>query len=185
MDSLEKLRQQFEGHMRAHGAMVFSLATRLMGDPVEGAKLTEVTFLAAYIQLDQLKDEDQMGEWFYRLCIRAWKEKTLETKKQYSRFKIYASPSHKEGGPESEIPGLDAPLMVVWEGEGRQKALKHALSQLGPEERALIVLRDIDDKSYEEISELLEIPLDTMTTRIARVRDHVRQILIPIISKVL
>ena len=64
----------------------------------------------------------------------------------------------------------------------RQRQVQAALAALDGPERAILVLRDMEDKSYEEIAELLDLPLGTVKSRIARARDALRKKLEPILG---
>jgi RNA polymerase sigma-70 factor (ECF subfamily) len=68
---------------------------------------------------------------------------------------------------------LDRPL----EDEERRKAVADALERLPPEDRTVVVLRDLDDKPYEEISLELRIPLGTVKSRLARARGKLQDML--------
>lgn len=65
----------------------------------------------------------------------------------------------------------------------RQRLVRRALNALEPHERAVIVLRDMEDKSYEEIAACLDLPLGTVKSRIARAREALKEKLEPLLGE--
>ena len=71
-----------------------------------------------------------------------------------------------------DLPAPDAPLDQSLEDRERQAVVQAALAALKPDDRAILVMREMEDRSYEEISELLDIPIGTVRSRLARARER-------------
>lgn len=185
-EAYEQKKQRFEKIMRDNGPMIYTLAIRLTGNPVEGQDLAQQTFLKAFEGLDRFREESGIGTWLYRICVNEWKNRVRYEKRRFFRFHIpFFSTNHdsEEDSPKREIAATDAPLSASLEGLDRQEAVRVALGQLSPQERAIIVMRDIDDKSYDEMSDILNVPLGTVKSRLARAREELRVRLEPVVKK--
>jgi RNA polymerase sigma-70 factor (ECF subfamily) len=72
------------------------------------------------------------------------------------------------------VKAPEAPVDEALEKKDEKAALEQALAQLDPEDRAILVLREIDGRSYAEISEIMEKPLGTVKSGISRAREALR-----------
>ncbi len=176
-------KAHFASLMWAHGPMIYTLAVRLTGNTADGQDLAQETFVKAYKHQADFRGESSPGTWFYRICVNLWKNRV-----RYEKSRSFSSHVPIDAGPDDEHPGTEvaspeAPMGSELEGLDEQQAVQKALSLLSNEERALVVMRDMDDKSYEEISDLLGVPLGTVKSRLARTREKLRGILGPLIKR--
>lgn len=176
--------KRFDTLMRAHGPMIFTLAARLMGNAVEGQDLAQQTFVKGFEKLDQFRGDADAGTWFYRICVNEWKNRVRYEKRRFFKFHIpwFSSQGKDEDGP-GDLPSDEPPVSASLEGLDRQSAVSKALSGLNPGDRAILVMRDMEDKPYEEISEVLGVPMGTVKSRLARARERIRIRLEPVIRK--
>ena len=158
--------------MRANGPAVYTLAARLTGNPSDGQDLAQETFLKAFEHWEAFRGESAVSTWLYRICVNQWKNRVRYEKRRafWKHFSLDA------GGPENEepvreLPAPDAPLGQSMEVREKQAAVQAALAGLKSEDRVILVLREIDDKSYEEIADLLDVPIGTVRSRLARARE--------------
>jgi RNA polymerase sigma-70 factor (ECF subfamily) len=175
----ESLDQDFEALMRHTGPMIYTLAARLAGNTADGQDLAQETFVKAYEHWERFRGESDPGTWLYRICVNLWKNRVRYEKRRFfwRHFSIDGSGSEEE--PLREIPAAEPPAGTQVEHHDLHIQVQEALATLSPQDRALLVMCDMDDKSYEEIAELLEVPLGTVKSRIARSRERLRQILAP------
>lgn len=189
--AIDQKKFDFETLMRAHGPMIYTLAMRLTGNSVDAQDLAQTTFVKAYKSAAQFREESEVGTWFYRICVNEWKNRVRYEKRRFFKFHFpWFSPKGDEEVErelerelEHEVAAPEPPAGASLEGMERKAAIQEALSRLGPAERAILVMRDVDDKAYEEISHCLNIPMGTVKSRLARAREHLRVILEPVIQK--
>jgi RNA polymerase sigma-70 factor (ECF subfamily) len=159
--------------MRRESVNIYSLAVRLMGNAVDGEDLAQDTFLAAYRKFSQFRGEAAFGTWVYRICVNLWKNRVRYEKRRFFFF-------HRSlDAPEEDRPPLDLAdpkdrAETAAEAGDRDRRIDQALQALDPAHRAVVVLRDVEDKSYEEIAELLDIPVGTVKSRLARARQELK-----------
>jgi RNA polymerase sigma factor (sigma-70 family) len=155
----------WEQLVRDHGARVYRLAYRLTGNPHDAEDLTQDVFVRVFRSLHRFQPGTFEG-WLHRITTNLFLDGAR--RRQKIRF---------DGLGE----GSDERLRSAWPNPSEQLAdadLDHdvaaALSALPPEFRAAVVLCDIEGLSYEEISEVLDIKIGTVRSRIHRGRAQLR-----------
>ncbi len=169
-------RERFDALMRAEGSKIYSLAVRLTGNPADGQDLAAETFVRAFHSFSSFRGEAAFGTWVHRICLNLWKNRLRAQKRRHFWSHFSLGNGDDEGvplDPPSREPSPDAPLM---DGE-RREAVAAALDRLSPEEKAIVVMRDLDDASYDEISRALDVPLGTVKSRLARARGRLQELL--------
>ncbi|MBL0350278.1 MAG: sigma-70 family RNA polymerase sigma factor [Elusimicrobia bacterium] len=170
--------------LQTHGPRIFALAVRLCGNRTDGEDLAQETFVQAFRRRDQFRGEADLGSWIYRICVNLWKNRVRYEKRRFfwQHRPLEIRDADGEVRPmEIADPSdaTDAPAEL----DERQRLVRHALEALEPHERAVIVLRDMEDKSYEEIAAFLELPLGTVKSRIARAREALKEKLEPLLGE--
>lgn len=150
-----------------HTDQVFRLAYRLTGNKYDAEDLTQDVFVRVFKSIHSFQPGTLEG-WLHRITTNLF----LDGARRKQRIRMDAlsvAPDHVWGsatGPEDLH--ADASL----DGD-----VGEALKSLSPEQRVAVVLCDIEGLSYEEISEVLDIKLGTVRSRIARGRAHLREVL--------
>ncbi|OGR93590.1 MAG: hypothetical protein A2992_05300 [Elusimicrobia bacterium RIFCSPLOWO2_01_FULL_59_12] len=172
---MEPDKAAFESLMRQTGPMIYTLAIRLTGNPADGQDLAQETFIKAYKGFGTFRGESAAGTWLYRICVNEWKNRVRYEKRRLF-WRHVSFQSKEKDSPPRDLAAADPPLDINLEGSDRQALVQKALGRLEPQERAILVMRDMEDKPYEEISALLDIPLGTVKSRLARSRERLRQL---------
>ncbi len=139
--------------------------------------MTQDVFVKAYRGLQQFRGEAPPRAWLASIADNAVKNRY----RARSRFRrVFAGSS--DARIELDAPERSAgPEDRARSGESR-RFVTEALKLLAPEFRMPVVLRDIEEWSYEEIAVSLELPVGTVKSRIARGRGQLKDILIPLLS---
>jgi RNA polymerase sigma-70 factor (ECF subfamily) len=160
----------FEQIVRHYSGMVFGLAARLVG-PWEAEEVVQETFLRAWRGLESFRGDASLKTWLYTIALNRAKARqgTLARMR-----KVFASPSAnaEDDGP---WPGEEAPdpsaspedQAVALE---QRALLRKAIRNLPEEFRRAVVLRDLEGLAYEDIARVLNVPIGTVRSRIARGR---------------
>ncbi|MCL6647985.1 MAG: sigma-70 family RNA polymerase sigma factor [Chloroflexi bacterium] len=147
---------------------IYSLCLRLTGSPDDAADLAQETFLRAYRGLKTFRLGARFSPWLYKiavnLCLNYRKGKATQP----------ALPLHDQLRSGEVSPERQA------EQQELRAQLLHAVDQLPPNYRAVIVLRHLHDLPYEEIAEALGVPLGTVKTWLFRARERLQQQLAPV-----
>lgn len=162
--------------MRRHTATVHRWMARAVGES-DADDMTQDVFLKAYRGLDRFRGDAPPRAWLAAISHNAVKNRY----RARSRFRrVFAGSS--DAVPELEAESLAAgPEEEARTGESR-RVVAEALKRLPPDFRMPVVLRDIEEWSYEEIAVSLSLPVGTVKSRIARGRGQLKDILTPLLS---
>lgn len=173
----------FEPLFRQHGARIFALSVRLCGNTTDGEDLAQETFVTAYRRIGQFRGEADFGSWVYRICVNLWKNRVRYEKRRsfWKHISIFGNDQGEDDPRPLDIAApkdrTDAPVEMA----ERRRMVQEAMAGLDPHERATLALREMEDKSYEEIADLLDLPLGTVKSRIARARATLKERLAPLL----
>jgi RNA polymerase sigma-70 factor, ECF subfamily len=168
--------EAFAIFLRRHTATVHRWMVRAVGQE-DADDMTQDIFLKAYRGLPRFRGEAPPRAWLASIADNAVKNRY----RARSRFRrVFAGST--DANPELEPPERRAgPEEDARTGESR-RLVTEALKLLAPEFRMAVVLRDIEEWSYEEIAASLTLPVGTVKSRIARGRGQLREILTPLLA---
>lgn len=158
-----------------NAALVYNLSLRLVGNPTDAEDLAQDALLRALKALPGFRGESSLSTWVYRITVNTWKNRVRSEKRRgfwkTVSLDLFTGEEHdEEPAFKAPDPPLDSGLVA---GE-REAAIQKALMELEKEERAVIVLRDVEEKSYREIAGVLGIPEGTVKSRLSRAREALR-----------
>ena len=163
--------------------MVYNLALRLSGNKSDAQDIAQDAFLKAVRGLDGLREQSFAGTWLYRITVNVWKNR-VRSEKRRSFWKTLSLDWGGNGdgdGPALQVAAPDTPADAALEKRDEKAALEAALAGLDPEDRAMLVLRELEGRSYAEIAEITEKPLGTVKSGISRAREALRLKLRPLL----
>lgn len=161
-------REDPDEFVRRYGPVMYNLALRLTGNAADAADLAQDSLIKALKGLSGFRGGNP-GVWAYRITVNAWKN-WLREKSSHRALRFF---SMTDDGVESEpanVASTDPGPEAAATASDEKTRVERALAKLSPEERAVLALRELDGRSYEEIAESLEIPLGTVKSRLARAR---------------
>jgi RNA polymerase sigma-70 factor (ECF subfamily) len=158
--------EAFEELVRRYQNRIYSLAYRMTGDNVEAYDLTQEAFLRCYAALPSFNPQLRFAPWLYRiatnLCINFL---------QSSRV--------RKGGADPDLalqmPDRGKQPDSLYEEKEQRQRIHEAILNLPAKYRAVVILRHMQDKTYEEIASILELPLNTVRTHLFRARELLRR----------
>ncbi|HEX7737721.1 MAG TPA: sigma-70 family RNA polymerase sigma factor [Ktedonobacteraceae bacterium] len=160
-DAFSLLVQQYQRR-------VFNLVFRMLQNYEEANEVTQEAFLAAWQGLPSFRGEARFSTWLYRIAYNC-ALKQLETRK---RDKALHTALQAEQA--LEIEGAD-PKSALLEALDNQKMIQEQLSQLPPKYRIVLILRHLQDMTYEEMAEVLTMPVGTIKTHLFRARNLLKE----------
>jgi RNA polymerase sigma-70 factor, ECF subfamily len=169
-------RGAFNRLVLAHQNQIMSLCFRMLSRREEAEEAAQDTFVRAWENLGRFKGEAQFSTWLYRIAVNTCRNRR---RSWWWRVRRRSSPVEQPEDPETDTPRreLGDTRFSPEKDLIRQRtvaALEKALSQLPRIHRELIVLRDVKDMAYEEISDVLGISLGTVKSRLARAREAMK-----------
>jgi len=162
-----------------HQDRVFALALQLCrGRHEDAEELAQEAFLRALEAIEGFRGEAAFSTWIHRIVVNLHlnRSSTLAARAR-SRQLSLAPQDDDAGGQTLDLPAAGAgPAEQAVRAEERV-ALRRALAALDEERRIAVVLRDVEGLAYEEIAALLEVPIGTVRSRLARAREELSRAL--------
>ena len=155
----------FEELYGEFSSLVYSLSLRMSGSPERAQDLSQEVFLRIHKSLARFKGKSTLKTWIYRITLNHCRSKL--GRKRYPTDSL-DEPEAREvveerRGPEDRALAQDA-----------KRTVEKALTLIDPSFREAVVLRDIEELSYQEISEVLSVKIGTVRSRISRGRAQLK-----------
>ena len=170
LDAFEELVATFE-------RPVFALCYRILGDAEEARDAAQETFLKVYRGLGSFRGESGLKTWIYRIAVnqamnqqRWWRRRRRD---ETISLDITRGQSDTTIGDSLPGPGRSPEAQAI--SNERELQVMRALDEIKQEYRIALILREIEELSYEEIAETLGISIGTVKSRIARGREELRR----------
>jgi len=172
-------RDAFSEIVRRYQDRVYTLAFRWMRDRTVAEEVSQDVFLALFRSLERFRGDSQLSTWIYRVVVNHCKNRKLyrHRRKMDQHEALEGEPRGDDDGPQRQLPdegpGTDA---RVHQEEARE-LLTTALESLDEDQRQIVILRDIQGLSYEEISDMLGVARGTVKSRLHRARHQLAKVL--------
>lgn len=161
--------QAFEKLVEIYQRRLFALCVQLTGNQDDAQDLVQEVFIQAFTSISNFRQQSDLGTWLHRIAVNKWINISRREKKTRT-VSLDAPVQTTEGEMQREIPAAEGnPLELVQEKEFHT-LVRRALYQLTPEHRAVLVLREIQGYSYEEIASILSCSVGTVRSRLSRAR---------------
>lgn len=158
----------FEALVTEYEKNVYHLALKMTGNTEDAADLSQEAFIKAFHSLSSFRGDSKFSVWLYRIVSNV----CLDFLRRRSRRQTVSLSMEDEDGEEAQLDIPDerqAPELLLEKSMTRE-AVRRGLAQLPPEPRQILLLREIQGLSYEEIASVLGIESGTVKSRIFRAR---------------
>jgi len=155
---------------------VFDTVYRLVGDYEDARDLAQDCFLKAYVGLSAFRGQSSFYTWLFRIavnCALSGRRRTV----RYAQHVVGRYETLEDLGSAAADGGAAEPSRVVEQQEERQ-AVVEALRRLDADQRAVIVLKDIEGADYGQMADILQCPRGTVKSRVHRARQALRRELV-------
>ena len=179
---LRRLRDRDERAFRelldGHRDRVYNITFRMLGNRAEAEDVAQEVFIAVFKTIDTFREESKFSTWLYRVTVNHCKNRIKYLARRHDRDRDEldeTSNGHNSGA--SNAIGAPAPAAPdrALEGAQMEKLLQDAIGSLDDEHRVVVVLRDVEDLSIEEICEITGLPDGTVKSRLHRARLALRK----------
>lgn len=176
----EKIRQVKKGDQAAFEEVVaffqnkiYQHCYRMLGNAHEAEDIAQEAFIRAYVNIHSYDERRKFSTWLYRIATNLTIDRIRKRKPDYyldaevqgtDGLDMYSQLAAKERLPEEEVQNMEL-----------QTIIEREIASLPPKYRGIIMLRYLEEFSLQEISEILDIPLGTVKTRIHRGREALRK----------
>jgi RNA polymerase sigma-70 factor (ECF subfamily) len=169
--------EAFDTLIRRHQDRVYNQAWRLLGDHDEASDLAQEVFVRVFRKLHLYRGDAAFSTWLYRvthnLAKNRWKQ--MERQGRSRTISLDAPSPHDDDDRPLDKPDTAPGPRAEAEGREMLGHLQRELLELGFEHRQVLLLRFVENLSYEEIAEALDANLGTVKSRICRARQELRE----------
>lgn len=153
----------FKKVYKAAGGFVYNVALRVTANKEDAEEVTQEVFLTVHHKLKEFRFQSSFKTWVYRITVNHAINYAKKNSKERNRTVEYDENLNAVVVPAQNTSSLDQ--------EAKEKLVQKLLSNLNPEQRACVVLRNIEGLSYQEIADSLGINLNTVRSRLKRARE--------------
>lgn len=168
------IREALEGNSSSYGELVerfqarlFNAMLQVVGSHDEAEDVVQDSFVQAYVKLDTFQGNSKFFTWLYRIAFN-----NALSRQRRKRHDLSIEQSREVTGsdPQDRLESPEEPLLR----EERVSLVHRALTMLTEEHRSILVLREMEEMSYEEIAEILTINIGTVRSRLSRARNQLK-----------
>lgn len=166
----------FEALISQHEKRIYGLAYRLTGNHEDASDMAQEAFVRAYTSLGEFRGDSSFSTWLHRIVYNACRDELRRRQRQ--RVSFLDEPMDKEDGELARQwadPG-DGPEQAL-ERRELQRLVREAVLGLDEDHRDILILRDFQDLTYEQIRDVLGVSLGTVKSRLNRARAALKEAL--------
>jgi RNA polymerase sigma-70 factor (ECF subfamily) len=170
--------ESFDAIFERYKSLVFNLTMRILGDREEAMDVSQEVFFAVYRKIHRFRGESSLKTWIYRIAINRASNRCRWWNRLRRRGTVsldeHLSKDDSRTFSESLESAASTPEEAFLIAEKRLE-IERTLRRLPIQQRVVVVMRDVEGMSYEEIAELLHVSLGTVKSRIARGREELKR----------
>jgi RNA polymerase sigma-70 factor (ECF subfamily) len=170
--------------VRTYSASIFHVAYRMLGDTAEASDIVQEIFLKVFRNIGGFKGEAALKTWIFKIAfseilnrLRWWKRRH-----RFATVSLDESSQDAKAGFGDRFPASSPTPEQALQSKEEETAIQEALGRLSREHRSIIVLRDIEGFSYNEIADVLGVSIGTVKSRLARARGDLKKSLMRYLS---
>jgi RNA polymerase sigma-70 factor, ECF subfamily len=166
--------------VRRHQKRMINIAYRMLGDYDEACDVVQESFLCAYRAIGKFRGDARFATWLYGIVLnQARSDLRQRAARSHHEGASFDDPAQsEEGSPLGASPSREESAVERIEKKERDAKVQECIGSLEGEQREVLVLRDIQGFSYEEIGVMLKLPEGTVKSRLFRARSALKDGLI-------
>lgn len=184
---IQKLQRRdtraFEELVQQYQSPILNMLYRMIGSREEAEDLAQEVFVTVFKKIDTFRGESSLATWLYRIASNHCKNR-----QKYLRRRIHGNTLNHNLGASSLDSSEAMPTTAILtrpdellEGYEAERIIQKAIAELDEEHRLVLVLRDIQNVAYDDISTITGLPLGTVKSRLHRARMSLKDKLAPIL----
>ncbi len=176
-DYLDGERRAFDELIRLHQRQVFNLCFRILGDYDEADDCAQEVFIKVSRNLKGFRFESAFGTWLYRIIVNTCKNRltSLDYRLKSRKIRIDMERDMDQQSQPIEIEDKSQSPARELISKELDRLIQRAINALPDRQKLVIVLRDIEGRSYEEIGEITGFKLGTVKSKLSRAREQLRE----------
>jgi RNA polymerase sigma-70 factor, ECF subfamily len=178
---IRRLRDRDEKAFREivelYGDRVFNMTYRMLGDRAEAEDISQEVFIAVFKTIESFRGDSKFSTWLYRVAANHCKNRIKYLARRYDRAQDeYDDGVERAGSAHALSASNPAPRPDKHlEGVELERLMQAAIAELDEDHRLLVVLRDVEELSYDEICQITGLAEGTVKSRLHRARMALRK----------
>lgn len=168
----------FEELIEDQQEKIYNLSYRMVGNQEDAMDLTQEALLKAFRSLKSFRFQAKFSTWLYRIATNLCLDEIRKARRRPLEHSLDQPVETEDGAIGRELPASWGNPEEHYERSESQRAVQKALLHLPPEQRLLLVMRDLQDCSYQDIADRMGWPLGTVKSGIYRARQALKQVLL-------
>ncbi|HEY4181695.1 MAG TPA: sigma-70 family RNA polymerase sigma factor [Kofleriaceae bacterium] len=161
----------FRELLELHRDRVFNITYRMLGNRSEAEDIAQEVFITVFKTIDSFREESKFSTWLYRVAVNHTKNRIKYLARRHERkHESVDERSEETNGATSGSPARIAQPDKALQTAQSEKLIQEAIAALDDDQRTVVVLRDIEELSIEEICEITGLPDGTVKSRLHRAR---------------
>mgnify|MGYP006279699905 CR=1 FL=1 len=180
VEAVRKGRPEMFGRLvERHQDRIYNSVYYMVSNREDAEDLAQEVFLKAYDNIHSFRQEAKFGTWLFGIMLNTVRSYWRKQSRRSSKLRL----DHGEDGETIDVEAeVDGPVKSSLRAE-RVQQVREAIDRLKHDLREVIVLRDIEGMTYEEIAEALDVPMGTVKSRLYRARNSLKEKLIPVLGE--
>jgi RNA polymerase sigma-70 factor (ECF subfamily) len=167
-------RDAFGMLVERHQDRIYNAVLRIVGNTAAAEDVTQKVFVNAFLRIREFTGGSLFTTWLYRIAHNE-AISNLRYEGRRRAVSLDRTSSDEEEPSLPEPPDMNADPAAAAERQEDVEMLHRALARLDPEDRSILVLREMEGLSYEEIASAMSIPIGTVRSRLYRAREALRK----------
>lgn len=168
--------EAFEQLVLLYQDRVYSHCVNLTGNYDDGQDLAQEVFVRAFRGISSFRGQADFGTWLHRIAINCWINWiNMKKNKNWNTLSIDETLTFENSELKREIAATEESPLESVERQEFQAAVRQAVDHLAPEFSSVLILREMEGYSYQEIADIMECSLGTVKSRISRARRDLKQ----------
>lgn len=185
MDEKELIKKSKEGYVEyfeqliePHQVRVYNIALKMLKNEQDAFDASQEALLKAFKYISRFKEEASFSTWLYRITVNTCLDILKKRKESHNTISLEQQISLKDNEVSVQFEDKKQNVLEDVIKEERKKVLYEAIDTLSDEHRKMILLRDIEGFSYEEIAKITGKNIGTVKSKISRARNSLKEILL-------
>jgi len=167
--------------VRTYHSSIFHVAYRMLGDSGDAADVVQEIFVKVFRNIGSFRGDASLKTWIFRIAFSEILNRLRWWKRRYRSATVSLDETPSGGTPLQVADSHPSPLQAL-ESKERDQAIQDALAKLSSDHRSILILRDIEGFSYNEIADVLGVSAGTVKSRLARARADMKKSLMRYLS---
>lgn len=165
--------------MKAYQGRVYGLILRMLGNSAEAEEVAQEVFIQVFKSIGSFRGDSKFSTWIYRVAVNHCKNRVKYLKvrhsKQQDELEAVAERMPLGDGRRANVGQIERPDEAL-AGRQVERIVQESIAQIDPSFRECLILRDVEELSYEEIEAITGLAAGTVKSRIFRARAQLREL---------